>query len=84
MREVEEETGVRGLEIIKPLNTTYHIFKRHGKYKIKITYWFAMKTKFDGILQPQQNEGITKVEWLSPLETKKALQNSYANIKLLI
>jgi ADP-ribose pyrophosphatase YjhB (NUDIX family) len=84
LREVEEETGVRGLEIVKPLNTTYHIFKRHGKYKIKITYWFAMKTKFDGILQPQQNEGITKVEWLSPLETKKALQNSYANIKLLI
>lgn len=84
LREVEEETGVRGLEIIKPLNTTYHVFKRHGKYKIKITYWFAMKTKFDGILQPQQNEGITKVEWLSPLETKKALQNSYANIKLLI
>ena len=84
LREVEEDTGVRGLEIIKPLNTTYHIFKRHGKYKIKITYWFAMKTKFDGILRPQQNEGITKVEWLSPLETKKALQNSYANIKLLI
>lgn len=84
LREVEEETGVRGLEIIKPLDTTYHIFKRHGKYKIKITYWFAMKTKFDGILQPQQNEGITKVEWLSPLETKKALENSYANIKLLI
>ena len=37
LREVEEETGVRGLEIIKPLNTTYHVFKRHGKYKIKIT-----------------------------------------------
>ncbi len=84
LREVEEETGVRGLEIIQPLNTTYHIFKRHGKYKIKITYWFEMKTEFNGILQPQQNEGITKVEWLSPLETKKALENSYANIKLLI
>ena len=84
LREVEEETGVDGLEIIKPLETTYHVFKRHGNYKIKVTHWFAMKTKFDGILHPQQNEGITKVEWLSPLEAQKALENSYANIKLLV
>jgi 8-oxo-dGTP pyrophosphatase MutT (NUDIX family) len=84
IREVEEETGVQGLEIIKPLETTYHIFKRNGKHRIKVTYWFEMKTTFDGILMPQENEGITKVEWLSPGDSQKALENSYANIKLLI
>src|SRR5690606_3640344 len=40
LREVMEETGVAGLKIVKPLETTYHIFKRNGRYKIKITYWF--------------------------------------------
>ncbi|MFT5847523.1 MAG: 8-oxo-dGTP pyrophosphatase MutT (NUDIX family) [Psychroserpens sp.] len=84
IREVEEETGVQGLEIIKPLDTTYHIFKRNGKHRIKVTYWFEMKTTFDGPLYPQEDEGITKVEWLSPEDSQKALENSYANIKLLL
>ena len=48
IREVEEETGVKGLEIKKLLDTTYHIFKRNGRYKIKITYWFEMKTSYWG------------------------------------
>ncbi|WP_100616184.1 NUDIX hydrolase [Confluentibacter citreus] len=84
IREVMEETGVAGLEIIKPLETTYHIFKRNGRYKIKITYWFEMKTSFSGDLYAQEFEGITKVAWLNPEQVKEALKNSYANIKLLI
>lgn len=84
IREVTEETGVDGLKITKPLDITYHIFKRNGRYKIKITYWFEMKTSFDGNLYAQEEEGITKVEWLNSDQAKKALQNSYANIKLLV
>ncbi|MGC6429980.1 MAG: NUDIX hydrolase [Jejuia sp.] len=84
IREVEEETGVTGLKIVKPLETTYHIFKRRGRYRIKITYWFEMKTKFDGKLYPQEKEGISKVKWLGKKKIKKALQNSYANIKILL
>lgn len=84
IREVEEETGVCDLEIIKPLPTTYHIFKRNGSFKFKITYWFEMKTTFKGVLYPQESEGITKVEWLDQTATKEALENSYANIRLLI
>ncbi|WP_053991402.1 NUDIX hydrolase [Mangrovimonas sp. TPBH4] len=84
VREVEEETGVKGLEIIKPLDITYHIFKRNGKHKIKITHWFEMKTTYDGKLEPQENEGITKVKWLGQAEQEKAMTNSYANIKILM
>jgi 8-oxo-dGTP pyrophosphatase MutT (NUDIX family) len=84
IREVEEETGVKGLKIIKPLETTYHIFKRRGRYRIKITYWFEMQTSFDGKLIPQEKEGITKVKWLGKKKIKKAMKNSYANIKILI
>lgn len=84
IREVTEETGVAGLEIVKPLETTYHIFKRNGRYKIKITYWFEMKTSFNGNLYAQEEEGITKVEWLDGNRIKGALENSYANIRALI
>lgn len=84
LREVAEETGVAGLEIVKPLETTYHIFKRNGRHKIKVTYWFQMKTSFAGDLVAQENEGITKVEWLNNGQINKALENSYANIKLLV
>lgn len=84
MREVEEETGVQGLKISKPLQTTYHIFKRNGKHRIKVTYWFEMTTEFNGQLYPQIKEGITKVEWLGKKESKEALNQSYANIRLLI
>jgi len=84
IREVSEETGVDGLRITKPLETTYHIFKRNGRYKIKVTYWFEMKTNFKGDLFAQENEGITKVAWLNEQQTQNALLNSYANIKLLV
>ncbi len=84
IREVEEETGVQGLQITKPLEMTYHIFKRNGKYKIKVTYWFEMKTSYKGELIPQEKEGITKVEWLNENQIKAAIVNSFANIKLLI
>ena len=84
IREVEEETGVKGLEITKPIETTYHIFKRNSRYRIKITYWFEMKTSYTGKLIPQKKEGITKVKWLKPKQIKKAMDNSYANIKGLV
>ncbi|MFK7833862.1 MAG: NUDIX hydrolase [Winogradskyella sp.] len=84
IREVEEETGVSGLKIVRPLPTTYHIFKRNGKHRIKVTYWFEMKTDFEGELFPQENEGITKVEWLDAQSAQDALKNSYANIRILV
>lgn len=83
MREVEEETGVGNLVVINKLQKTYHIFKRNGRFKLKITHWFEMHTTFDGIPEGQAEEGIEKVAWLNPEEIKEALKNSYENIKLL-
>jgi 8-oxo-dGTP pyrophosphatase MutT (NUDIX family) len=82
-REVEEETGVNNLIISHKLQKTYHVFKRNGKYKLKITHWFEMRTNFEGTPIPQANEGIEKVAWLNPEQIKEALKNSYENIKLL-
>ncbi|MBS7787749.1 NUDIX domain-containing protein [Flavobacterium sp. CYK-55] len=83
MREVEEETGVNGLVIKRKLAKTYHIFKRNGVYKLKITHWFEMHTDYQGIPVGQAEEGIEQVAWLNPEQIKEALKNSYENIKLL-
>ena len=83
IREVEEETGIKNLKIVKPLETTYHIYKYKKKYVLKISYWFKMRTDYSGKLSPQQEEGITKVEWLTKPNVENALLNTYANIKLL-
>jgi|TARA_B100000767_G_scaffold2015_1_gene2011 8-oxo-dGTP pyrophosphatase MutT (NUDIX family) len=84
LREVEEETGVFGLSIVKPLEITYHIFKRMGQFYIKVTYWFKMYSDYEGELIPQEKEGITKAKWISETKLTKVLNNSYANIKLLL
>jgi 8-oxo-dGTP pyrophosphatase MutT (NUDIX family) len=83
IREVEEETGVQDLEITKFLQKTYHVFKRKGKYRLKVTHWYEMRTSYNGELKPEQNEGIEKAKWKNLEKSQKALTKSYANIKLL-
>ena len=83
IREVEEETGVTGLEIRRFIDKTYHVFKRNDKFRLKITYWYEMYTEFDGELTPQKKEGIKKARWKNFEKSQKALLNSYENIKLL-
>lgn len=83
IREVEEETGVKGLKIVRKLSKTYHIFKRNGRYKLKITHWFEMKTSYAGKMVGQLDEGIEKVEWIKQEQIANCLTNSYENIKLL-
>ena len=84
LREVIEETGIKNLSIIKPLEKTYHIFKRGGKNYIKSTYWFEMKSDYEGKLKPQKKEGISRVEWIGTENLPSILPKSYANIRLLI
>ena len=84
LREVKEETGIKGLHITKPIEITYHILKRNNKYQIKKTYWFEMYSDYKGDLSPQLSEGITKVKWIGPKKLKKVKKNIYANIEGLI
>lgn len=83
MREVTEETGVKKLSIIRKLQKTYHVFKRNGRYRLKITHWYEMHSAYEGKLKPQTEEGIESAAWLDPAQIPQALGNSYENIKLL-
>ena len=80
IREVEEECGIVGLNIIEKLLETYHTYNLSGKNILKRTYWYKMKTNFDGELVPQIEEGITKVSWVSKDQISEKLKNSYGNI----
>jgi 8-oxo-dGTP pyrophosphatase MutT (NUDIX family) len=84
LREVGEETGIRDLSICKPLEITYHIFKRKNKILLKKTYWFEMYSSYEGNFKPQVKEGITKVKWIDPKKLKKIKKNIYANIDQLL
>lgn len=83
IREVIEETGIKGISITKPLDITYHIFKRNEEYRLKITYWFEMFSDYEGEFIPQLNEGISDVKWIKTEDLENIKNNSYPNIKLL-
>lgn len=82
IREVEEECGIFNLTIEKKLLTTYHIYFYKG-IKLKETHWFLMNSDFNGKLIPQTEEGITDVGFKNENEIEEALQNTFANIKLV-
>ena len=84
IREVIEETGVGDLMATKPLNTTYHVFNAKGKFKLKKTYWFLMKSNYDGPLVPQEEENIQAAVWRSKADFPLLMKNAYENIKILL
>ena len=84
IREVMEETGVGDLMVTKPLNTTYHVFNSKGKFKLKKTYWFLMKSNYNAPLVPQQEENIQAAVWRSRTDFPLLMENAYENIKILL
>jgi 8-oxo-dGTP pyrophosphatase MutT (NUDIX family) len=81
IRECEEECGITQLSITKTLEPTYHIYPHKGSYALKKTYWYAMSTKHTGILIPQLEESIEKVEWFNKAQiTEHVISNSYPAI----
>jgi 8-oxo-dGTP pyrophosphatase MutT (NUDIX family) len=68
LREVNEECGLSGHYIIKPLAPTYHTYSSGGISYLKKTNWFLMGYDGEMIAKPQTEEGITSVKWLLPEE----------------
>jgi 8-oxo-dGTP pyrophosphatase MutT (NUDIX family) len=84
MREVEEECGIKGHSIVKPLEPSYHTYSWEGISYLKETRWFLMKYDGPMITDPQINEGITSVEWLSPGELSKIKKSAWLSLMDLI
>jgi 8-oxo-dGTP pyrophosphatase MutT (NUDIX family) len=81
VREVEEECGISGLKIVRPLPPSYHTYRDGEELVLKKTWWYEMSTHDQSKLVPQQEEGITRVEWMNAEELKSALQNTFASVR---
>ncbi len=85
LREVEEETGVEGLQITHPDPVlTYHCYYYEGNLMLKRTYWFEMTTLSEKTLIPQTEEGIEKVEWVPAAQITDRLARTYASLRQLL
>jgi len=66
LREVEEETGLAGLELSHLLVSTYHTYTLNGREVLKETRWYEMLYSGDARPVLQGEEGITDSAWLEP------------------
>ena len=87
LREVKEETGLKRVQITKPIDLygtdqkgTLHTYTENGQRIIKLTYWFEMKAKQPGELIPEEREGITEAKWVSPEYLQPFLQETYRSL----
>ncbi len=80
LREVEEETGIRNLELGKKICVTNHVYKnKSGKRLIKKSYWYHMTApKMD--LIPQLEEDITDAQWMTMEKYNSRERIAYSSI----
>lgn len=83
IREVEEECGMRNLELGRLITKTYHIYFQKDMI-LKATYWYAMKVHKDETPVPQHEEGIDIAKWIDKSDLHEILDNTYGNIKIVL
>lgn len=81
LREVEEETGVKGLQITENLKSSYHIYWHNSKWFLKKTYWFFMETSSEEGLKPQLEEEITEARWMNNQECREVLKETFRSLR---
>ena len=84
VREVEEETGISHPAIINGLPSSFHMYIHKGKWVLKRNHWFAMRYKGNEPLVPQQEEGITSVEWRGVDKMNEVFANTYLSLHDLL
>ncbi len=83
MREVEEETGVHITQEVKAQDKicyTEHIYKLHGKWELKRTHWYSMRSSDTTLPKPQTEEGIESVEWCDVEYIEARLLGSFPTV----
>ena len=80
VREVEEETGLRELKVLRQLPSSWHCYLYEDEWRLKQTSWFLMETPDDSHVQPQQEEGITEVVFLGASDLEWFLENTFRSL----
>jgi len=85
IREVEEECGLSGLQIIRQLDSTFHIYRSPylsfpKNLVLKETKWFLMSYSGDKKPVPQTEENIEEVAWFAPKDLHQVYSNTYSSL----
>ena len=80
VREVEEETGMTGLNIVRQLPSSWHCYLLEDEWRLKQTSWFLMTTTDANHIEPQLDEDITEVTFLGEYDLEWFLKNTYRSI----
>jgi 8-oxo-dGTP pyrophosphatase MutT (NUDIX family) len=89
IREVAEECGISGHQIIKVLPSTFHIYQSNykessGQWILKETHWFEMNYTGSENGIPEINENITEIKWIARNELGEIMANTFENLKSII
>jgi 8-oxo-dGTP pyrophosphatase MutT (NUDIX family) len=84
LREVEEETGIANLQIVKALPSTWHCYLEHDQWTLKRTYWYLMSTTDTVQPKPQTEEGITEIKLIGNEEIEAFLRNTFRSISEIL
>ena len=84
LREVEEETGIGNLQIIKELPSSWHCYFEHEAWSLKRTYWYLMSTTEAIQPKPQTEEGITEIKLIGNEDIEWFLKNTYRSISEIL
>ena len=80
LREVEEETGLAGLSIVRQLPSSWHCYLYEDEWRLKQTSWYLMTTDDPSHVNPQTDEDITEVTFLGEYDMEWFLGNTYRSI----
>lgn len=80
IREVEEETGLKGASILQPLSLTYHTYHEGGVHILKESHWFLMKASSAVPLTPQTEEDIEECKWIALAKLKNYTAHMHASL----
>lgn len=84
MREVQEETGMGKLQIVKALPSTWHCYQVGEEWRLKRTYWYLMNTTEAIRPKPQTEEGITEIKLIGNEEIEAFLKNTFRSISEIL
>jgi 8-oxo-dGTP pyrophosphatase MutT (NUDIX family) len=80
LREVTEECGLHGIEIEKPMLSTYHSYYIDEQPILKRTSWFEMVYSGSETPVPQLDEDITEIRWMRQSQLPTITGNTYPAI----
>jgi 8-oxo-dGTP pyrophosphatase MutT (NUDIX family) len=80
VREVEEETGLRDVQLLAPLLITYHTYHEGTKFILKESHWYTMKVSGPQKPVPQTEEDIHEIKWVKAGDLTPYLKEAFPSV----